>query len=140
MKMRRIAEVDPITRNGPMVYPRSLHCATTFAEPEKSAVMAPLEKKRTRDGAFRSQKSRKRQKSNSEDHGSSNQTASKDLGKPVSIEDLSWSEVTLPDRFEDAEGFFGLEEIEGVEVVRPAGGEKVQYLVCSGYMACEEGY
>ncbi len=52
--------------------------------------------------------------------------------KPISIDDLKWSEVTLPDRFDDAEGFFGLEEIEGVEVIRPGGTEeKVQYRVLS---------
>ena len=58
--------------------------------------------------------------------------------KPIPIDELNWSAVTLPDRFEDAEGFFGLEEIEGVEVVRVGGegggedgrdGGKVQYKV-----------
>lgn len=34
--------------------------------------------------------------------------------------------MTLPDRFEDAEGFFGLEEIEGVEVLRAGGGRDVK--------------
>lgn len=61
-----------------------------------------------------------------------------DHGRPVSIDELKWSVVTLPDRFEDAEGFFGLEEIEGVEVLRLGGeggeegrqGGKVQYRVC----------
>lgn len=31
---------------------------------------------------------------------------------------LKWKEVTIPSRLEDAEGFFGLEEIDDVEVVR----------------------
>lgn len=60
-----------------------------------------------------------------------------DQSKPVSIEELRWNTVTLPDRLEDAEGFFGLEEIEGVEVLRAGGGGdgegteggKVQYRV-----------
>jgi len=96
--------------------------------------MAPMEKKRARDDGPRPQKTRKRQKSNGDDKGSSLQNASYDLGKLVSVDELKWSEVTLLDRFEDAEGFFGLEEIEGVEVVRPEGGEKVQYIVCCVHM------
>ena len=35
--------------------------------------------------------------------------------------ELVWKEVSLPDRLEDAEGFFGLEEIEDVEVFREGG-------------------
>ena len=31
---------------------------------------------------------------------------------------LKWKQVALPDRLEDAEGFYGLEEIEDVEVIR----------------------
>ena len=49
--------------------------------------------------------------------------------RPISLDQLAWKEVALPDRFEDAEGFFGLEEIEDVEVVRDPGSGKVQYLV-----------
>jgi ATP-dependent RNA helicase DDX24/MAK5 len=42
----------------------------------------------------------------------------------VSADALHWKEVALPDRLDDAEGFFGLEEIEGVEVLRPQGAAK----------------
>ncbi|KAI9873581.1 MAG: ATP-dependent RNA helicase [Pleopsidium flavum] len=91
--------------------------------------MAPTQKKRVRDEESRPHNSRKRQKSNGNRDGSSSRTASNNPGKVVSIDELNWSEVTLPDRFEDAEGFFGLEEIEGVQVVRPEGGEKVQYIL-----------
>jgi ATP-dependent RNA helicase DDX24/MAK5 len=38
--------------------------------------------------------------------------------RPVAIDALPWNEVKLPDMFDDAEGFFGLEEVEGVEVVK----------------------
>ena len=48
-------------------------------------------------------------------------------GKVVSLNQLKWTEVALPDQFEDAEGFYGLEEIEDVEVVRE--GAKVQFKV-----------
>jgi ATP-dependent RNA helicase DDX24/MAK5 len=35
----------------------------------------------------------------------------------------------LPDRLEDAEGFFGLEEIEDVEVVKEAGNRHATFRV-----------
>lgn len=41
--------------------------------------------------------------------------------RPVAIDDLAWKSVTLPDQLEDAEGFYGLEEIEDVAVVRDGG-------------------
>ena len=50
-------------------------------------------------------------------------------GKVLSIDQLAWKEVSLPDRLEDAEGFFGLEEIEDVEVVRDPETSTVVYKV-----------
>lgn len=47
----------------------------------------------------------------------------------VGIEDLNWKEVSLPDRLEDATGFLGLEEIDGVDVVRASEGGDVQFKV-----------
>ncbi|TGJ86420.1 hypothetical protein E0Z10_g2390 [Xylaria hypoxylon] len=41
--------------------------------------------------------------------------------RSIGIDSLSWSKAVLPDMFDDAEGFFGLEEVEGVEVVRGDG-------------------
>jgi len=52
--------------------------------------------------------------------------------KAVSIEQLAWKEVSLPDRLEDAEGFFGLEEIEDVEIVRDPQSGIVRYKVSKG--------
>lgn len=49
----------------------------------------------------------------------------------VGIDDLNWKEVALPDRMEDATGFFGLEEIDGVDIVRSSGGGEVQFKVHS---------
>lgn len=40
------------------------------------------------------------------------------LKKPVSIDSLRWRKAELPDMFDDAEGFYGLEEIDDVEIVR----------------------
>ncbi|PYH44142.1 ATP-dependent RNA helicase MAK5 [Aspergillus saccharolyticus JOP 1030-1] len=39
----------------------------------------------------------------------------------VTVNDLNWKEVALPDRMEDAGGFFGLEEIDGVDVIKGSG-------------------
>lgn len=36
----------------------------------------------------------------------------------VDANSLAWKPVDLPEMFNDAEGFFGLEEITGVDVVR----------------------
>lgn len=36
----------------------------------------------------------------------------------VDANSLAWKAVDLPEMFNDAEGFFGLEEISGVDVVR----------------------
>jgi hypothetical protein len=38
-------------------------------------------------------------------------------------DDLEWKEVAMPDRLDDVEGFFGLEEIEGVDVVADENGK-----------------
>ncbi|EMR69595.1 putative atp-dependent rna helicase mak5 protein [Eutypa lata UCREL1] len=38
--------------------------------------------------------------------------------RPISGEALRWREAKLPDMFDDAEGFFGLEEVDDVEVIR----------------------
>lgn len=50
-------------------------------------------------------------------------------GGIVKIDDLDWRQVTLPDRLEDAEGFFGLEEIDDVDVLKPEGKGDVQFKV-----------
>ena len=58
------------------------------------------------------------------------------LDAVVSIDQLTWNEVTLPDRFDDAEGFFGLQEIEDVEVVKDVGSGSVLYKVCRHPYCC----
>jgi len=78
--------------------------------------MAPEQKKRARPVPKTSQRSKKRQKIDPA------QNAPTKLEKrPVALDALPWNEVEMPDMFEDAEGFFGLEEVEGVEVIREGG-------------------
>lgn len=38
--------------------------------------------------------------------------------RTIDAASLAWKDVQLPEMFDDAEGFFGLEEVTGVEVVR----------------------
>jgi ATP-dependent RNA helicase DDX24/MAK5 len=44
----------------------------------------------------------------------------------VDVNSLPWRTVQIPDVLEDAEGFYGLEEVEGVEIIR--NGDKVQFV------------
>lgn len=53
-----------------------------------------------------------------------------DDGDIVGIDDLAWKGVSLPDRIDDAGGFYGLEEIEGVDIVKPQGGGQLRFKVC----------
>lgn len=47
----------------------------------------------------------------------------------IALDDLNWKAVPLPDRLEDATGFFGLEEIDDVDIVRPEGRGDIQFKV-----------
>ncbi|KAJ4371700.1 ATP-dependent RNA helicase [Didymella sp. IMI 355093] len=46
--------------------------------------------------------------------------ATKKQKRRVQLNDLGWKTVGMPDRLEDTEGFYGLEEIDDVEVVKDA--------------------
>ena len=45
---------------------------------------------------------------------------------PVAPESLPWKEVEMIDMFDDAEGFYGLEEVDDIEVVRD--GNRIQFV------------
>ena len=69
--------------------------------------------------------SNKRLKSTSKNvEGLSTHSLGQPIGQSVGLEDLPWQEVPFPETFEDAEGFFGLEEISDVEVVKDSSGIK----------------
>lgn len=78
--------------------------------------------KRGRDSKALADESKKRKK------GAKVAPASDDEGV-LSMEDLNWKEVAMPDRMEDATGFFGLEEIDGVDVIRSNGHGQVRFKV-----------
>lgn len=46
---------------------------------------------------------------------------------PVKGQDLKWREVSIAKRLDDAEGFYGLEELSDVEVVQDPGGKGVSF-------------
>lgn len=75
--------------------------------------MAPEQQKRARPVPSGSQRSKKRQKIEP-----AKNVPEAVVKRPVALDALPWNEVEMPDMYEDAEGFFGLEEIEGVEVIR----------------------
>lgn len=80
--------------------------------------------KRERDHQGATGKSKKRQKVEKPANG-----ADADTDRLLGVDELDWKEVQLPDRLDDAGGFFGLEEIEGVDIVRPQGGGEVKFKV-----------
>ena len=85
--------------------------------------MAPIEKKRQRNLALF--KANKRRKIEPE----SDSLLEDPDGRVVSLDRLPWNQVPV-DRLEDAEGFFGLEELSDVDVVRDSTLGKVEYKVC----------
>lgn len=50
----------------------------------------------------------------------------------VPLNGLAWRPVTMPDRLDDVEGFYGLEEVDDVEVVRAQDSGKVEFRVPGG--------
>ncbi|KAI1074214.1 DEAD-domain-containing protein [Whalleya microplaca] len=51
---------------------------------------------------------------------------SKKAKKSVGADSLPWRKVKLPEMFDDAEGFYGLEEVDDVEIIRH-GGNRVEF-------------
>jgi ATP-dependent RNA helicase DDX24/MAK5 len=95
--------------------------------------MALEQKKRKRPAPTSSQRSKKRQRV----QPVTTTNVPSDVKKlPVALDALPWNEVEMPDMFEDAEGFFGLEEVDDVEVVRD--GNRVQFVGLPGHLICIE--
>jgi len=68
------------------------------------------------------QRQSKKRKRDTDDRSSANAKKQISTGAVgLDADALHWKEVALPNHFDDAEGFFGLEEIEGVEVLRLEG-------------------
>lgn len=54
--------------------------------------------------------------------------------RPVAVDKLQWKTVDVPEMFDDAEGFYGLEEVEGVDIVRD--GETVKFVSANCWATC----
>ncbi|KAL1629954.1 ATP-dependent RNA helicase [Diplodia seriata] len=84
--------------------------------------MAPEEKKRQLPTKIAAMKARKRQRIDDASAGTPKAVAKKPKtskpGERVREENLQWKEVEMPDRLDDFEGFYGLEEIDDVDIVR----------------------
>lgn len=46
--------------------------------------------------------------------------------RSVAVSKLPWKKVDVPEMFDDAEGFYGLEVIEGVDIVKK--GDQVEFV------------
>ncbi|ETI28063.1 hypothetical protein G647_00512 [Cladophialophora carrionii CBS 160.54] len=80
-----------------------------------------MSKSEKRKGPLAPQKSRKRQKVSLQTKSHANK------GPVIRGDALKWKTVALPKRLEDAEGFYGLEEIDDVEVVRDESNNHVMF-------------
>ncbi|KAG7286226.1 ATP-dependent RNA helicase [Staphylotrichum longicolle] len=58
--------------------------------------------------------------------------------KVTSVDALSWKSVDVPEMFDDAEGFYGLEEVEGDEIVRE--GDTVKFVAAVTESADDEEF
>ena len=77
--------------------------------------MRTLKMKRAHNPAKAAHKAHKRQRLEN-----APKSATKKQKRRVQLNDLGWKTVGMPDRLEDTEGFYGLEEIDDVDVVRDA--------------------
>lgn len=67
----------------------------------------------------------------------SKKVAPKAVAKPKKVLDansLPWKTVDIPEMFDDAEGFFGLEEVTGVEIVR--NGNNIKFVSTPRFRLC----
>ncbi|CRG84515.1 hypothetical protein PISL3812_01794 [Talaromyces islandicus] len=71
--------------------------------------------KRGREGRGPADKAKKKAKVQAQSGAANPDSASPQV---FGVDDLDWKSVQLPDRVDDLGGFFGLEEIDGVDIVR----------------------
>ena len=89
---------------------------------QQEITMAPIEKKRHRDlASFKAKKKQRIDIKNDDSQKGPN-------GEFVGLDKLPWNQVAV-NRLEDAEGFFGLEELSDVDVVKDPTLGKVEYKV-----------
>jgi ATP-dependent RNA helicase DDX24/MAK5 len=93
-------------------------------------IMAASDQKKALPPKIAAMKARKRQKVDSPavTERPAKKAKTNNTRKPVRLDNLPWKDVDMPDRMDDYEGFFGLEEIDDVEVLRDEATGKVSYI------------
>lgn len=91
--------------------------------------MAQENKKRTLPAKVAAMKARKRQKFEQDQQGPPRATKPQSRNR-VDANTLAWKSASLPDRMDDYEGFFGLEEIDDVEVHRDEATGTISFHSC----------
>lgn len=82
--------------------------------------------KRGREGRGLADKSKKKAKVQAQSGAANPDPASSQV---FGVDDLDWKSVQLPDRLDDLGGFFGLEEIDGVDIVRQKDAGDIKFKV-----------
>ena len=84
--------------------------------------MAATQSKRALPAKVAAMKARKRQKLDKPEAAKKETKSTPPRAEKVRLDELAWKEVEMPDRLDDFEGFFGLEEIDDVDVVKEDNG------------------
>ncbi|KAK5135795.1 hypothetical protein LTR08_004622 [Meristemomyces frigidus] len=91
--------------------------------------MATTDNKRALPAKVAAMKARKRQRvddGGAQGHGAA--PAGKKAKSARQVDDLVWKDAAMPDRLDDYEGFFGLEEVDDVEVFKDTTSGQVSFL------------
>lgn len=80
--------------------------------------MASSSEARKRSGPIRVEKMKARKRQKLDDPLPSSRSASNREKKNFKVENLQWKEVSIPEQMESYEGFYGLEEVDDVDIVR----------------------
>ncbi|KAI6891340.1 P-loop containing nucleoside triphosphate hydrolase protein [Hortaea werneckii] len=104
--------------------------------------MAATESKKVLPPKVAAMKARKRKRLEGGDIEPVNQAKPQKPAKKAKTarraDDLAWRDVAMPDRMDNYEGFFGLEEVDDVEVVKDEGTGKISFLSKEARVAPEQ--
>lgn len=91
--------------------------------------MAATKDKKQLPAKVAAMKAKKRQRVDEGDKQDAGEAKSRKKAKTARrADDLAWKDVSMPDRIDDYEGFFGLEEVDDVEVVKDASSGSIAFV------------
>jgi ATP-dependent RNA helicase DDX24/MAK5 len=102
------------------------NCEETAVKPERRIpwpFSATMDSKKSKRKGFKPHKERTLPKRRKIQNGSGSSLTPR---RAVPVDALAWRTVEVPGNLDDAEGFYGLEEVDGVEVIRSGG--QVQFV------------